>query len=108
LTLSSRSPGTSHRSPRSLHDALPICRFVCTCCASGHCHTPSGVRMQVQLGTKRRRVNTAFAKLCPRVPCLCISSCRLQHSPKWRSEEHTSELQSRFELVCRLLLDKKT
>src|SRR5699024_11783219 len=25
-----------------------------------------------------------------------------------RSEEHTSELQSRFDLVCRLLLDKKT
>src|SRR5699024_11558091 len=24
-----------------------------------------------------------------------------------RSEEHTSELQSRFDLVCRLLLDKK-
>src|SRR5699024_12628698 len=24
----------------------------------------------------------------------------------WRSEEHTSELQSRFALVCRLLLDK--
>src|SRR5699024_153644 len=29
-------------------------------------------------------------------------------SPRsWRSEEHTSELQSRFELVCRLLLEKK-
>src|SRR5699024_12636248 len=27
---------------------------------------------------------------------------------KHRSEEHTSELQSRFELVCRLLLEKKT
>src|SRR2546428_7259994 len=26
----------------------------------------------------------------------------------WRSEEHTSELQSRSELVCRLLLEKKT
>src|SRR5699024_11814389 len=26
---------------------------------------------------------------------------------KDRSEEHTSELQSRFDLVCRLLLDKK-
>src|SRR5699024_12096034 len=26
---------------------------------------------------------------------------------KIRSEEHTSELQSRFELVCRLLLEKK-
>src|SRR5699024_12025091 len=24
----------------------------------------------------------------------------------WRSEEHTSELQSRFDLVCRLLLEK--
>src|SRR5688500_19280741 len=30
--------------------------------------------------------------------------------PRWlyqRSEEHTSELQSRFDLVCRLLLEKK-
>src|SRR5699024_12425722 len=30
--------------------------------------------------------------------------------PTWvpqRSEEHTSELQSRFDLVCRLLLEKK-
>src|SRR5699024_11343163 len=28
-------------------------------------------------------------------------------SPSPRSEEHTSELQSRFDLVCRLLLEKK-
>src|SRR5437868_12713371 len=28
-------------------------------------------------------------------------------NPTCRSEEHTSELQSRFELVCRLLLEKK-
>src|SRR5699024_11520296 len=36
------------------------------------------------------------------------SSQRL-HSLYWkvRSEEHTSELQSRFDLVCRLLLEKK-
>src|SRR5207249_10752267 len=27
--------------------------------------------------------------------------------PEVRSEEHTSELQSRFDLVCRLLLEKK-
>src|SRR2546422_3199643 len=27
--------------------------------------------------------------------------------PDWRSEEHTSELQSRLHLVCRLLLEKK-
>src|SRR5438067_5133867 len=31
-------------------------------------------------------------------------SCALSES---RSEEHTSELQSRFDLVCRLLLEKK-
>src|SRR5207247_10828138 len=31
----------------------------------------------------------------------------LHHSPRWRSEEHTSELQSRVDLVCRLLLEKK-
>src|SRR5699024_4126379 len=30
------------------------------------------------------------------------------YDPEWeRSEEHTSELQSRFDLVCRLLLEKK-
>src|SRR5205809_4287786 len=30
-----------------------------------------------------------------------------QQSIYWRSEEHTSELQSRLHLVCRLLLEKK-
>src|SRR6266704_6061913 len=30
-----------------------------------------------------------------------------RHEPPRRSEEHTSELQSRFDLVCRLLLEKK-
>src|SRR5699024_12014420 len=34
----------------------------------------------------------------------CPSSVR---SSAIRSEEHTSELQSRFDLVCRLLLEKK-
>src|SRR2546422_2242774 len=29
------------------------------------------------------------------------------HLPEHRSEEHTSELQSRLHLVCRLLLEKK-
>src|SRR5438874_12999691 len=32
---------------------------------------------------------------------------RFRPSKKARSEEHTSELQSRRELVCRLLLEKK-
>src|SRR5689334_24235947 len=32
---------------------------------------------------------------------------RLDHRLPVRSEEHTSELQSQFHLVCRLLLEKK-
>src|SRR5207249_10396780 len=42
-------------------------------------------------------------------PARIIATTRVQpapHSPH-RSEEHTSELQSRFDLVCRLLLEKK-
>src|SRR2546422_5378159 len=31
----------------------------------------------------------------------------LARHPRFRSEEHTSELQSRLHLVCRLLLEKK-
>src|SRR5437660_3854200 len=43
---------------------------------------------------------------------LCSSSTRALRSNSvsgsFRSEEHTSELQSRGQLVCRLLLEKKT
>src|SRR2546421_5370470 len=57
-----------------------------------------------------------------RVDRLATSTCRnregrqavlikaldqLAHSVSARSEEHTSELQSRSDLVCRLLLEKK-
>src|SRR5699024_11454110 len=50
-----------------------------------------GTRFPYQLGAKKGNISskntTGFASL--------------------RSEEHTSELQSRFDLVCRLLLEKK-
>src|SRR5699024_12014726 len=46
------------------------------------------------LGYRSKRVG-AGDRLCPRTRC------------GQRSEEHTSELQSRFDLVCRLLLEKK-
>src|SRR5689334_24701866 len=36
--------------------------------------------------------------------CLGVGSREVDHQ---RSEEHTSELQSQFHLVCRLLLEKK-
>src|SRR2546428_8984981 len=38
--------------------------------------------------------------IVPKRRDLAIGGC-------WRSEEHTSELQSRSDLVCRLLLEKK-
>src|SRR2546422_4324693 len=38
-------------------------------------------------------------------PRPCVGGWR--HQGKGRSEEHTSELQSRLHLVCRLLLEKK-
>src|SRR5699024_12565330 len=36
-----------------------------------------------------------------------INPFLLHYQFSFRSEEHTSELQSRFDLVCRLLLEKK-
>src|SRR3712207_8803138 len=36
-----------------------------------------------------------------------LCTCSLSTGSGWRSEEHTSELQSRQYLVCRLLLEKK-
>src|SRR2546422_7538656 len=42
----------------------------------------------------------------PDEPCAAPWSRRRSPRPK-RSEEHTSELQSRLHLVCRLLLEKK-
>src|SRR5207249_7532316 len=38
---------------------------------------------------------------------LLILCSATDHLVGMRSEEHTSELQSRFDLVCRLLLEKK-
>src|SRR5699024_11332448 len=36
-----------------------------------------------------------------------LRTCEVFFKNSTRSEEHTSELQSRFDLVCRLLLEKK-
>src|SRR2546430_9827196 len=37
-----------------------------------------------------------------------VQTCRGSHTHTLRSEEHTSELQSQSNIVCRLLLAKKT
>src|SRR2546428_7950434 len=66
----------------SLHDALPISRFRIR---------DSGGAADLAVGRLARRVSR-FGH--GRGVCV-------------RSEEHTSELQSRSDLVCRLLLEKK-
>src|SRR2546430_11180877 len=68
--------------PLSLHDALPICR-------STAASQPTAVEPG---GTTRSR-----------------SAGQASHARalRTRSEEHTSELQSQSNLVCRLLLEKK-
>src|SRR3712207_6885895 len=52
----------------------------------------------------RRIAEPAWQQVGSSCPC---SSPRLMFGISQRSEEHTSELQSRQYLVCRLLLEKK-
>src|SRR5262249_61959754 len=44
---------------------------------------------------------------CGRRFCRCAKIHKPHRGNRWRSEEHTSELQSLTNLVCRLLLEKK-
>src|SRR3712207_8621513 len=76
----------------SLHDALPISRV------------PSSPARQTndqasRQRTSRRKTSHASSAAGP--------SSMKAISAAFRSEEHTSELQSRQYLVCRLLLEKK-
>src|SRR5690606_41255913 len=87
-SLSSLSPSTTVIFPLSLHDALPISAAI----------PPRNVL----------RLFSIARPLCFRL----FSSGRIRaaagrEEAKTRSEEHTSELQSRENLVCRLLPEKK-
>src|SRR5437660_2521981 len=70
----------------SLHDALPIL---------------NKKEIYQDRENETRKLLSWFHQAC-RSKCLCTRSCI-----DIRSEEHTSELQSRGHLVCRLLLEKK-
>src|SRR5207302_5883611 len=99
------TPGSYHL---SLHDALPIWGL------------PSArgprffLRRQLELHLQPLpyrslwlRPQTRFVfPVCPVAPALCPRPYKLSWpSARPRSEEHTSELQSRENLVCRLLLE---
>src|SRR3712207_7568056 len=77
----------------SLHDALPISG---TSCAIACLHLPRGDRHGQRLAELYRPV-LQQRDGAGKDECDSLS----------RSEEHTSELQSRQYLVCRLLLEKK-
>src|SRR2546422_2628829 len=77
----------------SLHDALPISADP----------QARGPRVPVRVG--RGRVRRAHGG--QRVPERHARDERVLGPLGQRSEEHTSELQSRLHLVCRLLLEKK-
>src|SRR3712207_8440889 len=85
----------------SLHDALPIYRAGTGLPSRGE----PGVGRPRRQGVSRSGQDVLVARApgadhpsSPRTP---------QRSDGVRSEEHTSELQSRQYLVCRLLLEKK-
>src|SRR2546428_9369796 len=54
-----------------------------------------------------RRIELATLDDANQVPRAEANSKKLLEETRVRSEEHTSELQSRSDLVCRLLLEKK-
>src|SRR5206468_7711786 len=101
----SRSAPTE-TSTLSLHDALPIFR------GSGGARRESVRLRPPRRGAGRRRSVLEDRIDSERDEVVAVhaldrldSEGQLRTRP--RSEEHTSELQSRSELVCRLLLEKK-
>src|SRR6266436_4117398 len=54
-----------------------------------------------------RRPKRSLKLPAARFPAIAPQPRQLTAQPSLRSEEHTSELQSRLHLVCRLLLEKK-
>src|SRR2546429_6677482 len=86
----------------SLHDALPISvRFrLCRLCP-GRRQRRAAVEPHRRSCPQRKRPTLAQLGARP-------SGRRRGRAEDLRSEEHTSELQSRLHLVCRLLLEKKT
>src|SRR5206468_12272232 len=88
--------------PLSLHDALPISASRPTKLVRRSGSMPPGGRSP--------RSSSDVHSIAPRPPedkrHSATDATVLGH-PTQRSEEHTSELQSRSELVCRLLPEKK-
>src|SRR5207249_12326015 len=94
--------------PLSLHDALPIfsAKAWITSTPCGKSFKPSPTASPT-FRHSCLNVHVDFPLLQRIALPITIGSVRYPGIKIHRSEEHTSELQSRFDLVCRLLLEKK-
>src|SRR5690606_41035822 len=107
-SLSLTAPATTELYALSLHDALPICSVRRGCCTRpGYACTARHSTVRGNGRCKRVQVPRALALLSSTPGCFGVMVSRCQSDSTKRSEEHTSELQSRENLVCRLLLEKK-
>src|SRR3712207_8384255 len=84
----------------SLHDALPIS------VVPSH-HGCSAIQPSMSTASSRSEGEKGGAIIPSEAPVPRMSTVRQVYPRRARSEEHTSELQSRQYLVCRLLLEKK-
>src|SRR5688572_32451583 len=85
----------------SLHDALPICF------RGGFLRLPHDLRVAGHLEALRDPLEVALAPDVGEADRQDAHEHRRLAEGQGRSEEHTSELQSQSNLVCRLLLEKK-
>src|SRR5699024_12171833 len=95
-------------SPLSLHDALPISVWSATSALGIETIVMSGPAVQaapVLVGETVDRLLSARARNIGAEISVSVSQVQPHPCAVGRSEEHTSELQSRFDLVCRLLLE---
>src|SRR5690606_40915295 len=99
-------PSTTAISTLSLHDALPILDLS-TWSSNTVTSDPSGARTQPQNVALAWRPGITFKPAESRNYTFGLDGDVLTLVDRERSEEHTSELQSRENLVCRLLLEKK-
>src|SRR5207249_10557390 len=94
-------PPTSEFSTLSLHDALPIWSFRLSAARD-----PRWRRGMRDRGSPAAPCDRSRRGI-PRASVWFRDRGIPRRERSHRSEEHTSELQSRFDLVCRLLLEKK-
>src|SRR5207249_8433274 len=96
-----------HTYTLSLHDALPIsgpwAGRTCAPASTAHPRGPGDQQFVGLVGAHQERRAELLQQGHEAVGLGVMERDR----GRCRSEEHTSELQSRFDLVCRLLLEKK-